>query len=170
MSVPAKEASTPPVTDPHYSQRCGECGDRLIHQHRRGWHESSSALGQWVHDTLPSTFGWSDIDGISVRSMPNGVHRFRLFEAKRPSSGMSTSQQRILKALSALIASARDAGVIDAASGAWVLRGEPPFDAVSARTLIPSDDNPPDILTSEQLGRLISGQRDWLPSVQGRLL
>lgn len=169
MSVPATVAATY-TEDGHYFQICRECGDRMIHQHRRGWHESSSALGQWVHDQLPSTFGWSDIDGVSVRSMPNGAHRFRLFEAKRPNSGMSASQQRILQALGALIASARDAGVIDPASGAWVLRGEPPFECVTARTLIPGDDNPPDALTREQLGRLLSGQREWLPSVQRRLI
>ena len=44
--------------------RCPECGDRLIHQEKRGMNESASALGQYIHDNYPNTFWFMDVDGM----------------------------------------------------------------------------------------------------------
>ena len=106
-------------------EQCPSCGDRLIHLSRRGQHESSSVLGQFVHDSIHRNMCWLDIDGVGWRSPENIL---RIVEAKRPGRDVSFSQKTILpilaRGLELLVADEQTPAVADG-SGVFVLEIEP---------------------------------------------
>jgi len=97
---------------------CGECGDRLIHQSSRGAHESSSELGQHVHDNLTPLLSWMDIDGVAWEMHEDVL---RILEHKRPGQRISTAQSRILPKLATMLEQAVLEGQLGQGSGAFVL-------------------------------------------------
>ena len=101
---------------------CGECGDRLIHQSSRGAHESSSELGQYVHDNVTKFLSWMDIDGVAWE-MHDDV--LRIIEHKRPGQRISIAQRRILPKLATMLERAVLEGELGQGSGAFVLWWEP---------------------------------------------
>lgn len=104
-------------------QRC-RCGDRLIHQFNRGAHESSSALGQFVHDEVGKGVWWSDIDG-AVFKVDTRV--LRVIEHKPSDGELSAGQERILQLLGMGIKSLIAHELVHPQSGVFVVRSEPPF-------------------------------------------
>ena len=74
-------------------QTCPDCGDKLIHQHQRKGNESSSGLGQHIHETYPKDFDWMDIDGVIFKS---SRRLLRIVEHKEPGKSLSGSQRRVL--------------------------------------------------------------------------
>lgn len=154
--------------DAHNHQHCNQCGGRLIHQ-ERGAHESSSTLGQVIHDWLPETgFGITDIDAVSYRNF-HGKTTLRLFEMKSRNGGMGTGQSAAMRAIGQLIELGQKNGVLTQHSGAWLLRGDAPFTEVQAKSLTPSRHDPVAPLTPEQLARLLMCETNWLPAVQGSM-
>jgi hypothetical protein len=108
-------------TENHF---CDASQQRLIHAERRGWHESSSELGQHVHDHLPRDFDWVDIDaGIYTRR-----HRLlRIVEHKLPGGNLSRAQMDILPLMADAIYLLAKAGRIHPHSGVFRTAGFAPF-------------------------------------------
>ena len=103
--------------------RCGEsfcqtCGDALIHQSRRGAHESSSELGQFVHDNYWTSFYYMDIDALTY-SFSTGI--LRIIEHKKPGDAVRGSQRTCLPLLQESIEHLVSAGRLAQGSGAFVL-------------------------------------------------
>src|SRR5829696_3725505 len=114
-------------------RRCPECGDLLIHQERRGEHESSSAFGQHVHDEYGGrgqrrTFDFSDIDGV-VYKRSEGI--LRIIEGKPSKGEPSSAQRRIMPLLADGVKWLMDQGRISRQSGVYVVRANPPYDVAS---------------------------------------
>lgn len=78
--------------------RCTSCGDRLIHQYNRGLRESSSSLGQFIHDNYPHDFWAGDIDQYQMRRTDKTI---RLLELKRPGGGLRPGQRVLMPMLAA---------------------------------------------------------------------
>lgn len=100
--------------------KCPSCGDKLIHLRNRGPHESSSPLGQHLHDVYPRTFNVVDDDAeprsIDVQKRTRSC--VRRLEHKFPGQKLSTAQGTLLpvyaEAFGALVARGRlsdDSGV-----------------------------------------------------------
>lgn len=104
---------------------CPECGDTLIHQDRRGPHESSSHLGQWVHDSVALDMFWLDIDGVSLR---NETRVLRIVEGKPRGGSMSNSQKTALPLLAKAVQLLASTGLIHEQSGVFVVYSDHPHD------------------------------------------
>lgn len=81
---------------------CPACSDRLVHQHRRGIHESTSRFGQFVHDNVARTFDLFDVDevwnyGKKSRSV------VRQIEIKREGQQLRASQERWIRQMDTAI-------------------------------------------------------------------
>lgn len=85
---------------------------------------SASELGQYIHDELPRTFDWIDIDGATQKTSKNTL---RIIEQKNPGQRLKGSQRRIFsklaKAINFLICE-RD---ISENSGVFIVWTEPPY-------------------------------------------
>ena len=101
---------------------CGKCGDRLIHQTARGAHESSSELGQYVHDNVTKFLSWMDVDGVAWEMREDVL---RIIEHKSPGQRVSIAQSRILPKLATMLERAVVEGELGQGSGAFVLWWEP---------------------------------------------
>ena len=101
---------------------CGKCGDRMIHQSSRGAHESSSELGQYVHDKVTPFLSWMDIDGVAWEKHGDVL---RILEHKRPGQRISQAQSWILPKLATMLERAVVEGELGQGSGAFVLWWEP---------------------------------------------
>lgn len=75
-------------------RQCPTCGDWLIHQLHRGFRESSSAFGQWVHG-IPHQFDFVDVDGLAYRRSTRVLY---VIEEKH-GSGLSAAQNGLLPIL-----------------------------------------------------------------------
>lgn len=103
------------------------CGDRLIHQSSRGPHESSSLLGQHVHDCYRRTFDYLDVDGLIWKQ---STRRLVVIEHKYPGQALSDAQRRVLPVMSRIVARAVQSGDIRSGDVA-LLYGAPPFDTAT---------------------------------------
>ena len=101
---------------------CGKCGDRLIHLSARGAHESSSELGQYVHDHVTKLLSWMDIDGVAWEMRENVL---RVIEHKRSGQRISVAQSRILPIIASMLERAVLEGDLGQGSGAFVLWWQP---------------------------------------------
>jgi hypothetical protein len=121
---------------PGYCTEAHECehtAQRLIHAVRRGQDESSSELGQYVHDHYPRTFNYLDIDaGIHKRA--TGV--LRIVEHKLPGQMLSRSQLDVLPLLANALVLLANAGLIEGrTSGVFYAAGVAPFDRMEVRRI-----------------------------------
>lgn len=106
--------------EPH----CPECGGRLVHQDSKRSHESSSALGQHVHDTLPTTFYWMDVDGAVYK---RATRILRIIEHKNRDQSVRGSQRQVLPLLAIAVQGLVDANVVSPESGVYVMWSEGDF-------------------------------------------
>jgi hypothetical protein len=79
---------------------------------------SSSAFGQWVHDEIPRTFYWADIDGASYKRA-TGI--LRVFEHKWVGQELKPSQNSILPKIAKAIAHMIETKLVSAGSGVFVV-------------------------------------------------
>lgn len=103
---------------------CADCGDRLIHQTRRGHNESSSAYGQHIHDDHPNDFFWLDVDGGIYK---NATRVLRFVEHKFPGGNLSKGQRTVLPLLARAVESLVVSGDVHPQSGVFVVTAEPPW-------------------------------------------
>jgi len=118
------------------TSNCPECGDRLIHQASRGRDESSSALGQHIHDEYPNVFDWMDIDGVIYK---RSKRLLRLIEHKDPGRPLSSSQSRVLPILAMGLKSLIDDGHLHERSGVYVTWSSAPFGTASVAQVMPAN-------------------------------
>jgi hypothetical protein len=108
---------------------CPDCRDRLIHLVNRGPDESSSALGQWVHDRLPHTMNAVDADlAIHARS----TRIFRHVEHKLPGQELSAAQREILPLYAEAVADLVARGRLARESGAFVFTWDLNVESIAA--------------------------------------
>ena len=100
------------------ARECVECGDALIHQARRGAHESSSELGQFVHDNYETSFYYMDIDALTY-SFSTGI--LRIIEHKKPGDSVRGSQKVCLPLMQESIEHLVSSGRLAQGSGVFVL-------------------------------------------------
>jgi hypothetical protein len=97
---------------------CPQCGDKVIHQGNRGANESSSALGQFVHDALPRAFHFADIDGVVFKKW---TKVYRKIEHKPLDGKVSGSQRDILPIEAIALDAVKVAENLHPQSGTFVL-------------------------------------------------
>jgi len=134
---------------------CPECGDRLIHQSKRGRDESSSAHGQHIHDDRPRTFDWMDGDGIQRKRANRMLHFIEHKFGDRP---LSDSQKRIMPVLARLWQLGREDGIIHQRSGVWVVHADPPWVESKVAEVTPDGMGPASVLRGEQLASFETGE------------
>lgn len=118
------------MTLPHGVEVFCECGDQLIHASRRGMHESSSLLGQYVHDNFDRVFSWIDVDALVWK---RSKRRLLIAEHKYPGQQLSSAQREVLPLLGRIVALAIEHGLI--AQGEVVsVYGAPPWQDCTVRT------------------------------------
>jgi hypothetical protein len=132
------------------------CGDRLIHQTRRGKDESSSAYGQHVHEDHPKTFHWADVDGVLYK-LDTGI--MRIIEHKPIGQGISDSQRAILPLLAGCVDILVDQGVLHPESGVFIVNSDPPYEQAIIRRYRRDDD-----------GRWVPGRSGDAPKLEGEPL
>jgi hypothetical protein len=122
--------------------RCADCGDKLIHQFHRGYNESSSAFGQFLHDEVTKRTSIVDadhqfIDGYQLETLDSQIHqlhfglgtqRLRVLEHKPTAGVLSQAQKWILVAWRRLIYLGIKDGHIGMDSGVFTVEADPPFD------------------------------------------
>lgn len=81
---------------------CVCCGGRMIHRDRRGGHESSSALGQIVHNSGPNEITVGDLDLFVVKYLGEMVS-LRGLEHKQPDQQLGLMQARALRMIDDMI-------------------------------------------------------------------
>lgn len=92
-----------------------ECGGRLVHLNR-GPDESTTSIGQYVHNVLPRDFNFVDTDAI-VHARASRLLRY--IEHKPIGGELSRSQREILP----IMAAALDA----AGHNAYLMHADPPY-------------------------------------------
>lgn len=117
-----------------HNQSCSDCGDRLIHLVNRGSDESSSPIGQHVHDNLPNTFFWMDSDA-TVYKMRTRI--WRQVEHKFNGQELSKSQTTMLPIMARMVSQEVAAGNLDEASGVFVVWTDPQFSSATAMRVLP---------------------------------
>ena len=115
------------MTLPHGAEVFCECGDRLIHQHNRGAHESSSLLGDYIHRCFPQTFYYMDADMVFYKSRDR---RLLFAEHKFPGQILKPSQQCLLPLMGRLIQLGVDNGLLVEGESLQIV-GAPPWDNCS---------------------------------------
>jgi hypothetical protein len=144
------------------SATCQCCGDRLIHQSAKSHNESSSALGQYVHDNLPTHFYFADIDAAIYK---NATQILRIVEHKNPGQHIRPSQKRLLPLLSVAVMGLVNAELVHPQSGVFAMWGEAPFQSAAVTQVVPRQDastwvNPAraTTLTTTGLRRFLGGE------------
>jgi hypothetical protein len=137
---------------------CAQCNDKLIHLTNRGPDESSSPLGQHVHDNLPNTFYWMDSDAVVYKLR---TRIWRQVEHKFHGQELSASQNSMLPYHSMMVQSQVDAGAFAEDSGVFVLWTDPQFTHGEIARVLPQ----PTIalgsavyLDQDRLNRFLSGE------------
>lgn len=124
--------------------RCGDCGDKLIHQFHRGAHESSSALGQLIHDQVTGKTSIVDADyqiitGSNIEVLEGQIHqlqfssdlpRLRVIEHKKLGASLSRAQSWVMPLWRDLIHIGVRVGILSKQSGLMLVEGNPPFDEI----------------------------------------
>jgi hypothetical protein len=105
-------------------QRCEKCGEELIHRDNRQAHESSSGLGQHIHNKGPKHIGFSDIDGVVHKRNVDGKEMLLLIEQKNWRHTMNRSQYEILKTLEKCIELGKKHLNLHPDSGLYLLWGD----------------------------------------------
>jgi len=118
-----------------HNKSCADCGDRLIHLVNRGSDESSSPIGQHVHDNLPNTFFWMDSDA-TVYKLKTKI--WRQVEHKFDGQELSKSQETMLPMMARMVQSEVKAGNLDDASGVFVLWTDQQFTAATVCRVRPT--------------------------------
>lgn len=113
---------------------CGACGDRLIHQSSKTSEESSSALGQHIHDNYPTTFFYADIDG-AIYKKSTGI--LRIIEHKHHGQTIRRSQRALLPLLSVAVQGLADANLVHPESGVFAMWASSPFDVAAVHRVRP---------------------------------
>jgi hypothetical protein len=151
-----------------HGRNCPDCNDRLIHLTNRGHDESSSPIGQHVHDNLPNTFFWMDSDA-TVYKMRTRI--WRQVEHKFYGQELSKSQETMLPTMARMVASEVAAGNLDDASGVFVLWSDPQFTNATVSRVIPAATlalGSAVYLDSERMDAFLSGQPTFgIPFGQG---
>lgn len=119
------------------TQTCQCCGDRLIHQTSKAAHESSSALGQHVHDNFPTTFFYADIDAAILK---RATGLLRIIEHKNPGQSIRPSQKALLPLLSIAVQGLIEAGLVHPESGVFTMWASSPFDVAAVQRVRPGAD------------------------------
>jgi hypothetical protein len=137
--------------------QCPRTAQRLIHAVRRGQDESSSELGQHVHDNYPRTFNFLDIDaGIHKRA--TGV--LRIVEHKLPGQTLSRSQCDVLPLLAnALVLLAKSGLIEPRTSGVFQAAGFAPFAEMELRRMNALGElSKPVVLSGRPLDLFLTGE------------
>jgi hypothetical protein len=134
----------------------------MIHQENRGHHESSSAFGQFIHNTYPTKFWFGDLDGYLLRLPDNeGPGSLRLFEIKKPGGNLSAGQKKLLPILAQAIPSvAKRNGFPEA--GVFCLQWANGKREANVTRFNPDGTTKDFAVEGEQFDRLVQG----LPSIQ----
>jgi hypothetical protein len=120
---------------------CYDCGDKLIHQFHRGAHESSSALGQLIHDHVTRKTSIVDVDyqiisGVLTEGVEGEIHqlhfssdlpRLRVLEFKKLGGSLSRAQSWIMPLWRDLIEAGVRIGILSKQSELVLIEGDPPF-------------------------------------------
>lgn len=120
-----------------HARTCPDCGDKLIHQRARTTKESSSALGQHIHDSYPKVFDWMDIDGVIYKK---SMRLMRIVEHKEPGKSLSASQSRVLPILALGINAAIADGLLHERSGVFVTWSSAPYGTASVARVLPKQE------------------------------
>ena len=136
---------------------CPECGDKLIHQTKRTYQESSSAYGQHIYDDYPHTFYYCDIDGAQYK---NATRVLRILEHKRPGQQIKPSEKTILGLLQKGIDTLIPAGIVHPDSGVYIVRSEPPWETAEIQSIKTGMIY---ILSGESLSKFETGEWAWEP-------
>ena len=146
----------------NHDHMCELCGDRMIHQENRGWHESSSAFGQFVHGEFPTKVWFGDIDGYVLRRKDcEGPGCLRLLEVKKPGGRPSTGQDNLLPVLASAVAyAAPRAGYPD--NGVFCLEWKQGEHRAIVTRYLPDGATKKFTVEGEQFRRLVTG----LPSLK----
>lgn len=141
------------------SWKCPDCEDRLIHLVNRGPNESSSPLGQHVHDHLPNQFYWMDADGIIYKK---ATKIWRFIEHKFAGQTLSNSQVDMLPKLATMIASAAVYNQVQRdESGCFVMWTDTEFTSAVVQRVLPGRDlefGTAIQLSADKLERFLSGE------------
>jgi hypothetical protein len=86
----------------------------------------ASAFTRWVYYQVPLTMYFGDVDGVAYAKARRCL---RVFEWKYPDAWLSNGQRAILPVLDRMIRQQADGGLLAPDSGAYVVRGTPPFTA-----------------------------------------
>lgn len=137
--------------------RCPECDDSLVHLVNRGAHESSSPLGQYVHDKLPNQFYWMDADGVIYKK---ATRIMRIIEHKFTGQSVSASQLEILPKLATMIRSAAAFERVNEHSGCYIVWTNYEFTEAIVERLKPKlqiETYPAFLIVGDNLKRFMSG-------------
>lgn len=113
---------------------------------------SNSDLGQWIHDNLPVTMFFIDLDGV-VYKKKTGI--LRIIEQKQPGQALKPSQRVILSFFATAVDLLIAQNIIGKRSGVWVLWGEPPYASVTIQKIPSSEQH---TLTHQQFIQFVSGE------------
>ena len=117
----------------HYT--CPQCNDKLIHLVHRGAHESSSELGQYIHDELPNQFYLMDND---VTVFKRATKILRVVEHKYVGQGLSNGQIAILPKYAMMIHNMQESLGLHPASGVFAVWSDSPFDVAVIQRVSPT--------------------------------
>lgn len=135
---------------------CDATAQHLIHSERRGPHESSSELGQYVHDNFPREFNFVDIDA-AVHKRRTAV--LRILEHKLPGQDLSPAQWDVLPLLAIALELLGSTGGVARTSGVFRTAGYSPFKELEVTRIRPDGSlSKPVVLTGPQLRDFLSGE------------
>ena len=129
-----------------------------MHWQPMGAHESTTALGQWVHDAIPRDFWFKDDD---VRPEHFTVGRvasriYREIEHKFRHQGLSTGELELMQLQARAIQSLIDERWVSPFSGAFVVYTDPPYATAAAQKVFADGSlSLPIRLSGEQIKRFI---------------
>lgn len=126
----------------YWGKICPACGDRMIHQTKRGPDESSSAFGQFLHDRLPRQFNVVDDDadlylglyGLNAHARSTGI--LRKLEHKFSDQDLSRSQKEMLPLYAAMFYYGCAYRVLQPGSGVWIVTADEPFDSAMIQRVL----------------------------------
>lgn len=140
---------------------CMGCGEPMIHMGTRGAHESSSPLGQHIHDTYPTTFYYADVDAVIYK---RANRMLRVIEHKYRGGSVKPSQKTILPLLAIGVRILVMVGYLHPNSGVYVVWSDTPFTTATAAKVLaqmsyctgPLVDLDPDLFTAFKTGESVS--------------
>jgi hypothetical protein len=129
-----------------------------MHWGPMGPHESSTALGQWVHDSIPRDFWFKD-DDVRPEHFTVGkvsTHIFREIEHKFRYQLLSIGELELMTLQARAIQSLVDRREVSPFSGAFVVYTDPPYVTAAVEKIHPDGTKSlPIRLMGEQVKRFI---------------